>query len=73
MVSLHRRALTGTHGASSCRREKQVTVPRRFCAAHSRRVRVSILSWRAYVASVLLWSWHGVRTRDENIYLLIYG
>jgi len=30
---------------------------------------VSILSWSAYLASALLWFWHGLRKRDRNIYL----
>ena len=30
---------------------------------------VSILSWRAYFASALLWLWFGIRQRDRNIYL----
>jgi uncharacterized protein with PQ loop repeat len=30
---------------------------------------VSVLSWSAYLASALLWFWHGLRQRDMNIYL----
>jgi uncharacterized protein with PQ loop repeat len=34
---------------------------------------VSILSWGAYLASALLWFWHGLRTGDRNIYLPCIG
>jgi uncharacterized protein with PQ loop repeat len=34
---------------------------------------VSILTWSAYLASALLWFWHGVRSRDKNIYLPCIG
>ncbi len=34
---------------------------------------VSLLSWSAYLASALLWFWHGVRERDRNIYLACIG
>src|SRR5207244_11439313 len=30
---------------------------------------VSILSWSAYLTSAVLWFWHGMRSRDKNIYL----
>jgi uncharacterized protein with PQ loop repeat len=34
---------------------------------------VSIFSWSAYLLSAILWLWHGVRTRDKNIYLACVG
>ena len=34
---------------------------------------VSALSWGAYLASALLWLWHGVAQRDPNIYLACIG
>jgi uncharacterized protein with PQ loop repeat len=34
---------------------------------------VSVLSWSAYLASAVLWFWHGVRSRDKNIYLPCIG
>lgn len=30
---------------------------------------VSALSWGAYLASAVLWLWHGIDRRDPNIYL----
>ena len=34
---------------------------------------VSLLSWSAYLASAVLWLWHGMRQRDWNIYLPCIG
>lgn len=34
---------------------------------------VSSLSWGAYLASALLWLWHGIAQRDPNIYLACIG
>ena len=34
---------------------------------------VSILTWSAYLLSALLWFWHGLRSRDKNIYLPCIG
>jgi uncharacterized protein with PQ loop repeat len=34
---------------------------------------VSLLSWSAYLASALLWFWHGLHERDRNIYLACVG
>jgi uncharacterized protein with PQ loop repeat len=34
---------------------------------------VSPLSWGAYLASALLWLWHGIAQRDPNIYLACIG
>lgn len=34
---------------------------------------VSALSWGAYLASALLWLWHGIEQRDRNIYLPCLG
>jgi uncharacterized protein with PQ loop repeat len=34
---------------------------------------VSLFSWSAYLLSAILWLWHGVRTRDKNIYLACIG
>ena len=34
---------------------------------------VSALSWGAYLASALLWLWHGIVRRDPNIYLPCIG
>jgi uncharacterized protein with PQ loop repeat len=34
---------------------------------------VSILTWSAYLVSALLWFWHGLRSRDKNIYLPCIG
>ena len=34
---------------------------------------VSIVSWSAYLASAILWFWHGVRSGDKNIYLPCVG
>jgi len=34
---------------------------------------VSIVSWSAYLASAVLWFFHGVRRRDKNIYLPCIG
>jgi uncharacterized protein with PQ loop repeat len=34
---------------------------------------VSIVSWSAYLASAVLWFWHGVRLGDRNIYLPCVG
>ena len=34
---------------------------------------VSSLSWGAYLASALLWLWHGIGQRDPNIYLACIG
>ncbi len=34
---------------------------------------VSSLSWGAYLASALLWLWHGIAQRDPNIYLACVG
>ncbi|HEX7327248.1 MAG TPA: hypothetical protein VF428_01760 [Casimicrobiaceae bacterium] len=34
---------------------------------------VSLVSWSAYLASALLWFWHGLRLRDRNIYLACIG
>lgn len=34
---------------------------------------VSLLSWSAYLASAMLWFWHGLRRRDPNIYLACVG
>ncbi len=33
----------------------------------------SLLSWSAYLASALLWLWHGLREHDRNIYLACVG
>ncbi|SRR5712692_6410268 len=34
---------------------------------------VSMLSWSAYLASAVLWFWHGLRSGDKNIYLPCVG
>ena len=34
---------------------------------------VSVVSWSAYFLSAILWFWHGLRTRDKNIYLPCVG
>ena len=34
---------------------------------------VSALSWGAYLASALLWLWHGIEQRDPNVYLPCIG
>ena len=34
---------------------------------------VSLVSWSAYLASALLWLWHGIEQRDWNIYLPCIG
>lgn len=34
---------------------------------------VSLVSWSAYLASALLWLWHGLAQRDWNIYLPCIG
>ena len=34
---------------------------------------VSVLSWSAYLASAVLWFWHGLRSGDKNIYLPCVG
>jgi uncharacterized protein with PQ loop repeat len=34
---------------------------------------VSLLSWSAYLASALLWLWHGIEQGDRNIYLPCIG
>jgi uncharacterized protein with PQ loop repeat len=34
---------------------------------------VSVLSWSAYLASAVLWLWHGLHQRDWNIYLPCIG
>ena len=34
---------------------------------------VSLLSWGAYLASALLWLWHGIAQGDRNIYLPCIG
>lgn len=34
---------------------------------------VSLLSWGAYLASAVLWLWHGIERRDPNIYLPCIG
>lgn len=34
---------------------------------------VSALSWAAYLASAVLWLWHGIERRDPNIYLPCIG
>jgi hypothetical protein len=31
---------------------------------------VSLFSWSAYLASALLWLWHGIRQRDRNLFTL---
>jgi hypothetical protein len=41
--------------------------------AHHEAAGVSALSWGAYLASALLWLWHGVEKRDPNIYLPCLG
>lgn len=34
---------------------------------------VSLFSWSAYLATAVLWLWHGIRMRDRNIYLPCVG
>lgn len=34
---------------------------------------VSILSWSAYLVSIILWLWHGLRRGNKNIYLPCVG
>lgn len=34
---------------------------------------VSLASWGAYLASAVLWLWHGIGQRDRNIYLPCIG
>ena len=34
---------------------------------------VSLFSWSAYLASAVLWLFHGIRKRDRNIYLPCIG
>ena len=34
---------------------------------------MSVLSWSAYLASAVLWLWHGLQQRDWNIYLPCIG
>jgi uncharacterized protein with PQ loop repeat len=34
---------------------------------------VSVISWSAYLASAVLWLWHGLYQRDLNIYLPCIG
>lgn len=34
---------------------------------------ISMLSWSAYLASAVVWLWHGLEKRDKNIYLPCIG
>src|SRR5665213_3194678 len=40
---------------------------------HHQAAGVSAWTWSAYLASALLWFWHGLRTGDRNIYLPCVG
>jgi len=40
---------------------------------HHEAAGVSAWTWSAYLASALLWFWHGLRTGDRNIYLPCVG
>jgi len=51
-----------------------MTVPQVWNVWASRQTAgVSLWSWAAYLASALLWLWHGLRQGDRNIYLPCIG